>query len=442
MRGTPLPVRLYRVAANLIAPLAYRRVARKLSAQGTPTNRLRERNGRATAARPAGRLLWVHAASVGESLSILRLIERIGRQQPDLSVLLTSGTATSARILAERLPPRTVHQFAPLDSAGAVRRFLDHWRPDAAVFVESELWPQMLTSARGRGLPLALVNARLSDRSAARWRRFPDTARFLMGHFSLVHCQDARTAGHLKALGLARAEVGPNLKSLSGPLPHDAAALSHLRARLGDRPLWLASSTHPGEDEIVLAAHRAVLADRPDALLILVPRHPERADDIAALVAGAGLTCARRSAGEDVTAATQVYLADTLGETGLWYMLAPLTCLCGSFVPVGGHNPFEPAHAGSAILHGPLHANIAEAYAALDAAGGGWQVADAAGLTGAVRALIADPAALAAMRASARAFAERQEAGLDAIADSVASALSLRPAGTPPLLQGPEPCRS
>jgi len=426
MRGTPLPVRLYRVAATLIAPLAYRRVAHKLSGQGIPTTRLKERDGRATVARPAGRLMWLHAASVGESMSVLRLIERMGARQPDLSFLLTSGTATSARIVADRLPPRCEHQFAPLDSGPAMRRFLAYWRPDAAVFVESELWPQMLTATRAAGVPLALVNARISDRSARNWKRLPRTARFLMEHFRLIHCQDARTAAHLHDLGLARAETGQNLKSLAGPLPVDAAERERMATLFGDRPLWLASSTHPGEDEIVLDAHRAILAERADALLVLVPRHPERADDIAALSADRGLLCARRSSGDGIDARTQVYLADTLGETGLWYTLSPVACVCGSFTPVGGHNPFEPAHAGAAILHGPLHANFAEGYAALDTTGAGRQVADATDLAAALLALLSDGAALSRMRAAARTFAQAQEDGLDRFADTLSKALALR----------------
>ncbi len=424
MRGPPLPVRLYRGAANLIAPLAYRRVARKLEAQGIPDGRLKERNGHATAPRPEGRLLWFHAASVGESLSVLRLIAHLGERHPDLSFLLTSGTATSAQIVAGRLPPRSIHQFAPLDSTRATARFLAHWRPDAAVFVESELWPQMLMQTGAAGVPMALVNARISESSARNWKRFPATARFLLSHFRMIHCQDDATAARLRELGLENAEKGMNLKSLSGELPVDAAALEEIRAALGARPMWLASSTHPGEDEIVIAAQTEVLRRHPEALLILVPRHPERAETIARLIEAEGLSHARRSTGGTVTVDCQIYLADTLGETGLWYALAPLTCLCGSFTPVGGHNPYEPAHAGSAILHGPLHANFAQTYPALDAAGAAEAVAaDTLGTT--VTGLLEDAVRLAAMREKARAFAEAQNDGLDDVALALSKALGL-----------------
>ncbi|MEQ8898357.1 MAG: 3-deoxy-D-manno-octulosonic acid transferase [Roseovarius sp.] len=426
MQGAPLPVRLYRVAANIVAPLAYRRVAAKLDAQGISPTRQKERLGRATAARPKGRLIWFHAASVGESLSVLRLIEHLGHALPDASFLLTSGTATSAQIVAKRLPPRTQHQFAPLDAARPLRRFLRNWHPDAAIFVESELWPQMLSHTHDAGIPLALINARISDGSARNWKRFPQTARHLMNHFRLIHCQDARTARHLHDLGLPQAETGQNLKSLAGPLPYDAKALADLQETIGPRPLWLASSTHPGEDEIMLAAHASVLAKHPDALLILVPRHPERADAIAKLITDAGLTPARRSTGEHPTDGTQVYLADTLGETGLWYALSPLTCLCGSFTPVGGHNPYEPAHAGSAILHGPLYANFAKTYPELDASGAALEVEDADALATQLDHLLTTRDQLETMRQNARRFAASQTDMLDAFAETLCKALALR----------------
>jgi len=434
MPGMPMPVRLYRVAAGLIAPMAYRRIATRLGAQGVAPARRRERMGYATAARPPGRVIWFHAASVGESVSVLRLIERLGARLPDAGFVITSGTATSARVVAERLPPRAIHQFAPLDTRPALHRFLAHWRPDAAVFVESELWPQMLIETRALGVPMALVNARLSEASMRGWKRFAPTARYVMGHFTLIHCQDARTEAHLRDLGLTQAQKGTNLKALAGPLPHDADDLQHMRAQIGDRPLWLASSTHPGEDEIAVAAHRAALAADPRTLMILVPRHPERADTIESLVARAGMVQARRSRGDEIGAGTEIYLADTLGETGLWYALAPLTCLCGSFAPVGGHNPYEPAHAGSAVLHGPHYANFAETYAEMDGAGAAREVADEAALAQAVPALLADDRALTAMRDAARIFAAHQQDVLADLTGTLCAALALHPLSEAPVL--------
>lgn len=423
--GAPWTVRLYGVAANLIAPLAYGRVKSKLTAQGTDPARLKERLGHATAPRPGGRLMWFHAASVGESLSVLRLIAHLGARDPALSFLLTSGTGTSANVLAKRLPPRTTHQFAPLDTRAALDRFLSHWEPSAAVFVESELWPHMLSRTAARGIPMALINARISDRSARNWARAPKTARHLMDHFRMIHCQDTRTADHLTALGLTQAQAGVNLKSLAGALPCDPAELDRMKGAIQDRPVWLAASTHPGEEEVVLEAHRAMLGQDPDALLILVPRHPERADAIEVQIAEAGMEGARRSSGMVLTGQTRVYLADTLGEMGLWYALSPLTCLCGSFSDVGGHNPYEPAHAGSAIVHGPRYANFAPAYAELAAQNAAIEVADAKALAQTLHRFLDDPDGLDAMRDRAHAFADARDDVLDGFADRLSKALAL-----------------
>lgn len=421
----PLPIRLYAAAANLIAPIAYRRVKAKLRAHGTDPARFRERMGKPTAKRPDGTLIWFHAASVGESLSVLRLIAHMGEVNPGWHFLLTSGTATSAEIVGRRLPPRCIHQFAPLDARRAMRRFLGHWHPSAAIFVESELWPQMLQETCAADIPLALLNARISDRSARNWKRFPATSRHLMGHFNLIHTQDARTTAHLHDLGLRHAYTGQNLKSVSGPLPFDADDLARMKAAIGQRPLWVASSTHPGEDEVMIAAHKSLLADHPDLLLILVPRHPDRATAIAALIAAAGLAAAQRSTGQELTADTAIYLADTLGETGLWYALSPITCLCGSFTPVGGHNPYEPAYAGSAVLHGPLFANFAQTYADFDTGGGARRVANAADLAEQLHGLLTDGDKLAVMQEKSRAFAAAQEDMLDEITETLTTSLSL-----------------
>ncbi|SLN16013.1 3-deoxy-D-manno-octulosonic acid transferase [Roseovarius gaetbuli] len=421
----PLPLRLYSAAANLVAPLAYARVKDKLAAQGTDPARLPERMGRATARRPDGPLIWFHAASVGESVSVLRLITHMGEAYPGWSFLITSGTATSAQVVASRLPPRTTHQFAPLDARRAIDRFLAHWRPTAAIFVESELWPQMLARSHAAGIPMALINARISDGSARNWKRAPKTARHLLGVFAHIHTQDARTTAHLQDLGLHHAKTGQNLKSLSGALPFDPAEKDRMTRLISGRAVWLASSTHPGEDDLMLAAHKTVLQQAPDALLILVPRHPERGLALETLIATSGLSGARRAIGGQITGQTQVYLADTLGETGLWYALCPLTCLCGSFTPVGGHNPYEPAYAGSAILHGPLYKNFADTYPLIDASGAALEVADATELAQALITQLTDPAALEAVRSRARAFAAAQENVLDQITTDLISALDL-----------------
>lgn len=423
----PALLGLYSTLTRALAPLAWRRVRRKLSANGADPARLTERLGRATLPRPDGRLIWFHAASVGESVSVLRLIDHLGQRDPELHFLITSGTATSADVIARRLPKRTRHQFAPLDSREALHRFLDHWRPDLGVFVESELWPHMIEMAHGRDVPLALINARISDRSARGWKRFGRVARYLLAHFSLIHCQDQRTADHFHDIGVTHARAGGNLKAAAGALPYDTATLDALRQTIGDRPVWIASSTHPGEEEIILAAHAKVLAARPDALLILVPRHPDRACDILEMGTDVIPTWCRRSTDTPILPETQVYLADTMGETGLWYALCPIVFLGGSLAPVGGHNPYEPAQAGAAVLHGPLYANFAETYASFHAHGGAVELADSEAISAVVLSLMDDRQALDDMREKSISFARSQGEILEEIGGALLRLLPPEP---------------
>ncbi|OIQ33560.1 MAG: 3-deoxy-D-manno-octulosonic acid transferase [Alphaproteobacteria bacterium MedPE-SWcel] len=411
---------LYCGATALMAPLAWTKVAAKLRDYGLPEARVRERLGHASLPRPEGRLVWFHAASVGESLSVLTLIHRLGQTAPDLEFLITSGTPTSAELIAKRLPPRTRHQFPPLDSVAAVDRFLHHWQPDLGIFVESELWPHMLVRARGAGVPLVLLNARLSPKSVARWQKRPATARFLLDQFTLMLTQNAATAQNLRSIGAApeRVEEGSNLKAVSDPLPVDQDTLSQMQEALAGRPVWIASSTHAGEEETVLAAHKALLSDHPDLLLLLAPRHPNRGDAVAALVADAGLSCARRSIQPPPDAplpepGTQVYLADTLGEVGTWYALCPLVFLGGSLHDIGGHNPFEVIQAGGAVLTGPGAYNFAESFAELTSLGAAVEITGADTLAAALDSWLRQPATLEAAQARGREFLARQSDRMD-----------------------------
>lgn len=425
-----LLLRVYRLATALIAPFAYRSVSRKLRDHGVVPLRIHERLGNASLPRPintVGPLIWFHAASVGESLSVLTLITRMGERLPDAEFLITSGTATSADLIAKRMPPRTRHQFAPLDATGPLKRFYAHWRPHAGIFVESELWPLMLTDGRAAGVRLALLNARLSDKSVRSWQKRPKTARFVLGQFALMLTQNQKTADNLLSMGADpdRVQVGSNLKSTSAPLPVDAGVLTQIQSDLKGRPVWIASSTHPGEEAVVLAAHRALVTQTPDLCLLLIPRHPTRGDEVASLIAKAGFTQTRRSTNETLGPDTQVYLADTLGETGTWYALAPIVFLGGSLRPIGGHNPFEPALAGGAVITGPHVTNFAETYTPLIAAGGAVEVANADQLAKAVALWMADTATLNTARAAAASYVATQQAALDGIIETLCSALDL-----------------
>ena len=420
---------LYRawVGASVLAlPIFARSETKKLTQAGLSAARAREKLGHATVPRPGdGPLIWFHAASVGESLSVLSLITRMGVALPQAHFLITSGTATSAQLVARRLPPRTQHQFAPLDAPGPLSRFLAHWQPDAALFVESELWPQMLRRTKASGARLALVNARLSERSQESWRKRPALARYLFEVFDLILTQNdpmarAMVEMHAPAERVAR---GINLKSMSDPLPIDAALRAQTAEALANRPVWVASSTHPGEEEVVLQAHRRLLRDLPDLMLILAPRHPDRGDAVAEMISAANLPYTRRSQGEALGA--KVYLADTMGELGTWYALTDVVFLGGSLKPIGGHNPFEVAQAGAAVFSGPHVANFAETFAELEACGVSRFVSDGRDLAHRVSAFLTDADAQRKAKAAAAAFAQAQTDQLDAIAQRLINALEL-----------------
>lgn len=395
---------------------------------GVVPARLSEKSGIATLARPQGALIWVHAASVGESLSVLALIAKLGENLPQAKFLITSGTATSAAILRARLPERTHHQFAPLDAPGPLRRFLDHWSPDAVLFVESELWPRMLFDTARRGIPMALINARLSQRSVQRWKKRGTTARALISSFAVITTQTAQTASDLIALGANQAQVqtGPNLKSLADPLPVDTDLLSDMQHTLQTRPVWIGASTHPGEEQIILKAHAKLLKSHPDLCLILAPRHPERGDEVADLISQQGWAPLRRSQGARPT--EQVFLADTLGELGTWYAISRIVCLGGAFRPHGGHNPIEPAQAGAAVITGPDVKNFQDIFDQMHKAGAAFIVQTSDQLSNVVGRFLNQPTRLDAASQAAKTYASAQAHGLDQLAQKIQNALDLHDA--------------
>lgn len=357
--------------------------------------RLPERTGRPGKPRPPGPLVWAHGASIGEALSLLGLVERLTRR--GFTVLVTSGTRTSAELLARRLPRGALHQFAPLDAPRYLARFLDHWRPDLALVAESELWPNTILALHEREVPLILVNGRMSERSARGWQRSPAVARALLSRIALCLAQTQDEAERFAGLGAPRVELGGNLKFDAGPPPADPEELRQLARVMAGRPVWLAASTHPGEEAAATAAHRALKRHYPDLLTVVVPRHPERGPGIAADAVSAGLRVGRRSAGGQPHDKVDLYVADTVGELGLFYRLCPLVFVGGSLARHGGQNPIEPARLGAAILYGPHVRNFAQVYGVLDRAGGARIVRDGQELTEVIGQLLADPAARQAM---------------------------------------------
>lgn len=427
-----IPALAWRWAATALAPLLRLHLRRRAARGKELPARLHERYG-AGAARPEGRLLWLHAASVGETVSVLPLVSALAARDPALRFLVTTGTVTSASLLADRLPPglaaRVAHRFVPLDVPRWVARFLEGWRPDAAVFVESELWPNLVAATAARGIPMALVNARMSARAARRWTRAPGFARRVLSAFTLVLAQTEADAARLRALGATGAACPGNLKFAVPPLPAEPVELARLATLVGDRPAWVAASTHPGEEALVVAAHRRLAPAHPGLLTIIVPRHPERGAEVAALAGG--IPAARRSLGGDPAPGTEVLVADTLGELGLWYRLARLAFMGGSLVPHGGQNPLEPARLGCPVLVGPHTWNFTEILDRMAAAGGLVRIDPgpdaAATLAEAVAAMLTNAARGQAQAGAAAAIAAEQ-AGLP---DRIAAVLA-------PLLPGPD----
>lgn len=395
----------YQLATDLLSPLAPAVLAWRARSGKEDASRLDERLGIASRRRPKGGLVWLHGASLGECLSLLPLVDRL--IQRDMEVLVTSGTVSSARVLAARLPSGAMHQYAPLDAPKFVKRFLDHWKPDIVLFAESELWPNLVAAVHARKTPLFLVNARISRKSVERWRRVPHTCRRLLEMIDMCLAQDSENAARFLSLGAPRVGVAGNLKFDVSPPPATSGRLAEFNGAVGARPLWVAVSTHAGEEEIVLAAHAELAQRIPGLLTVIVPRHAERGEEIAYLAHARGLDVGLRSAGAEPRRGMDVYIADTMGELGLFLRAASLVFMGKSLVAEGGQNPIEPAKLGCAILHGPHVENFADVYAELSQARAAARVTDADSLARAVHFLLSDPARMRKMgRAGAEAVAK------------------------------------
>jgi len=424
----------YRGATWAARPAAMTILKRRAARGKEVPERLPERLGIASAPRPEGPLAWFHAASIGETNSVLPLMHELKRRHPTLNLLLTTITATSAKIAQERLPEGAIHQFVPLDNPAFCKRFVQHWRPDLGLFVESEIWPNLIVEASDGGVQLALVNARMSQRSAKRWKQLSSLSRPVFSRFDLVLTQSPKIAKRLLGLGARKAVVAGNLKYDAPPPPVDTAALEELRRAIGQRPVFLAASTHAGEDEIVLRAAETLRATHPSLLTVIAPRHPERGDDIAALVRARGDSLARRSAREPIGDATQIYLADTIGELGLFYTLAHASFIGGSLIEHGGQNPIEAIKLGSAILSGPHTFNFPETYKTIARFEGSRLVNGADDLATAAHVLLEDADAAARLKRNASAAIATLGGALEKTLDALAPLLPAAPdAETAPL---------
>jgi 3-deoxy-D-manno-octulosonic-acid transferase len=396
----PFTLRTYRRLAAAATPLAPLLLARRLKRGKEHPERIAERRGEAAVARPAGPLIWAHGASVGEMLAVMPLVECLRAR--NFNVLVTSGTVTSARLAELRLPAGAIHQFVPIDAPRFITRFLDHWRPNLTLLAESDLWPNLIMSCAERSVPLILVNGRLSEHSYARWRLLPATIATLLTRFDLCLAQSEGDAERYADLGAPRVSMTGNLKLDVPAPPVDEHKLAAMQAAISRRPIVVAASTHAGEEALIIEAHRRLRTSFRGLITIIAPRHPERGPGIVDIASVAGLSAVLRSRGHLPDRATEIYVADTIGELGTIYRLSPIVFMGGSLVRRGGQNPIEAAKLGAAILHGPHVGNFTEIYSALDEAHGAEEINDVNKLTVRFGAWLTDAKARRAVSDAAR----------------------------------------
>jgi 3-deoxy-D-manno-octulosonic-acid transferase len=407
----PMTLRFYRGLSSAMVPLAPALIKRRLKLGKEDPERIGERRGLTRDVRPHGPMVWIHGASVGEVLASAVLIERL--RALNIRILLTSGTVTSAAIVAKRFPPDIIHQYVPFDSPRYVARFLDHWRPSLALFIESDLWPNLILQSAARRLPMVLINGRMSQRSFPRWRRVHGTISAILEKFDICLAQSDTDAERFSALGCPNVITTGNLKLDVPAPPADPDKLDRLLSLTRGRPIIVAASTHPGEEEILIAAHRTLAGFVPGLLTVIVPRHPDRGPPVWRLVDAAGLKATLRSRDELPNASTDIYVADTMGELGLFYRLAEIVFMGGSLVAHGGQNPIEAIKLGASIVHGPYVFNFTDVYEALDSTGGARMADTQEALVKQLGQLLASRDARAAMSAASQRVVEELGGALE-----------------------------
>lgn len=403
---------LYNITLRMGEPALNLLLRQRLKKGKEDAARLDERKGIATRPRPSGKLLWIHAASVGESQSALVLIDAVGVAAPDCKILVTTGTVTSAALMQDRLPAHAFHQYAVIDHPAWVDRFLNHWQPDLALWMESELWPNTLLALKRDAIPAILVNARLSDASFATWSWFPKTAKEILGAFPLVLTQTQTDAQRFKALGADNVYAADNIKFSASPLPCDKDQLAHLQKALSSHtPIWVFASTHAGEEEIACNIHNKLKKHFPNILTIVVPRHPHRRDDVVKTCQKANVPFALRSASPSPNFEKDgVYIVDTMGELGLFYSLATIAVIGRSFSldGGGGHNPIEAAQMGCVVLTGPNNQFQRPLYDDMTQDKAVIEVPDETALFNELLVVMSSPEKLEVMRHNTKKFLERK----------------------------------
>ncbi len=380
--------------------------------------RLEERIGISSLSRPNGPLVWIHAASVGESIAVLPLMNALLDHYRHLNVLVTTGTVASAQLIESKLPDRALHQYVPVDTPSAVKHFLAHWQPNLALWVESEFWPNLLHKT-AEYCPILLVNGRISNTSYARWRRFPNVIRAILSPFERCLMQSTLDAQRLQELGARHVKYIGNLKYDAPALPADSNKLSQLEHTVLHRKVWLASSTHHNEEENIADVHSTLKTKHHDLLTIIAPRHPARAKEIVEMLEERGLNVSCRSKQEEILPTTDIYLADTMGELGIFYRLCDIVFIGGSLIPHGGQNPLEASRLGCAILTGPHMDNFRDISSQLEQAGASKRIENSDGLAEAIETLLTSPEQQAAMIAAGQEIARASGTVLNAYINEI-----------------------
>ena len=381
-------LRAYRGLTSAGLPIINLLLQRRVKQGKENVSRIEERRGLASEKRPDGPLLWIHAASLGETQSILSLIDRLSSDRPSLNILMTTGTVTSADLIRDRKPKKTIHQFMPVDRITWIRRFLNHWKPDLVIWVESEFWPNLLLETKARNTPIVLLNARISERSYKRWKQAQNSAELLMSCFSIILAQDNLVSKRLQSLGAKDVRTMGNLKTEALPLPANASELLVLQDEIGTRPVWLAASTHESEEIVAGEVHKSLVKTVPQILTIIVPRHPQRAENIYKELSKNGLIISRRSLKESITEDVDIYLVDSTGELGLFYRIAHIVFIGGALIPHGGQNLLEASLLNCAILHGPHMDNFIDIAEELEKANACIKINDAKDLAREIEKLL------------------------------------------------------
>ena len=423
-------LKIYRIATILGVPFILFYLNWRKGNGKEDNERINERFGISTSSRPSGILIWLHAASVGEAISMLQLIDKLLKEHVNYHLMMTTGTVSSAQLMESRLPQRAFHQYIPIDRPPYVRRFIDHWKPDIALWAESEFWPNIITETRKRNIPMVLVNGRISNKSFTGWQRAPGLIKTLLQCFTLCLGQSDNDVDRLNQLGAPNSKNLGNLKFAVPPLPANTEALDALRSDIGNRPVCLAASTHAGEEKIIATTHNNLKSRYPDLLTIIIPRHSTRGPEILYAIEPITANNILRSKGDLITNATNIYIADTIGELGLFYRLTEIVFMGKSLVPLGGQNPLEALNLNCAVLHGPHMTNFQWMSEQMIKLGCSVQVNTAEELTEAISDLLSDHKKRDNMIRIGHAFVNSQSEVVNSVAEEINKVLGTTHADT------------